>query len=216
MIRRSPGLVPTDPPRGEGSPPPDLSIHCQAPVRPQMPPSPAMQVKGRKDLSKGAGGCSPPLACCTPAPWTHHSVHRLDAGTQRAGMTGAALEHQRHGLQPGPCLGVGRAPPTPQGSFGTWALGFTIFFPACPKEPSPHGALPNHLLRRVRGGRAAQDPSAADHMSEERSAASARCHQPLLRRWALALPTRASSTAPRVPPRGDAGARFLGGNVSPL
>lgn len=112
----------------------------------------------------------------------------------------------------------GAAGAEPRGGHGSpW--GSLASFPARPKEPSPRGALPKHLLRRASGGHAPQDPSAADHTSGERSAASAK-GQPASAHPTGAhtanLGTSCSALCASKHPQGDAGTCSLGGKVSPL
>jgi len=80
---------------------------------------------------------------------------------------------------------------------GCW--GSPACFPAHPKEPSPHGALPKRLLRRAWGGHAPPDPSAAGHTSGRGLQPRRRSSPPLPTRWALALPSQGPPVAPCVP-----------------
>lgn len=106
----------------------------------------------------------------------------------------------------------GAAGAEPRGGHGS-PRGSLASFPARPKEPSPHRALPKPLLRRVLGGQAHPEPSAADHTSGERSAASASVHPAGVH--AANLGTSRGTLGASKHPRGDA-LLPLRGKVSPL
>lgn len=143
-------------------------------------------------------------ARCTPLPpqgaWPF-PVRRGQPWSTMAWAQARAMSQRR-------APGWAELSPLPGAALVPGQRGSPASFPAPPKEPHLHGALPKRLLRRASGGQAPQDPSAADRTPGERAASF--CPPDGRSRWGC-------PRAPRVPrgtPR-ETGALVFWGEMRP-